>query len=90
MPPVPPAASILASLGQATFAWDLASDAMAWSDNVATVFPDIPVAALASGADAVLIPKVSRAADLDRVAALVPGTLYLMIALGALRWVDRH
>ncbi|ABF09682.1 MULTISPECIES: LPS export ABC transporter permease LptG [Cupriavidus] len=24
------------------------------------------------------------------VSALVPGTLYLMIALGALRWVDRH
>ncbi|WP_166301315.1 bifunctional diguanylate cyclase/phosphodiesterase [Bradyrhizobium sp. 2S1] len=51
MPPVPPAASILASLGQATFAWDLASDAIAWSDNAATVFPDIPVAALASGAE---------------------------------------
>lgn len=30
--------------------------------------------AFASGADAVLIPKVSRAADLDRVAALVPAT----------------
>ncbi|QPF85310.1 bifunctional diguanylate cyclase/phosphodiesterase [Bradyrhizobium genosp. L] len=51
MPPVPPAASILAALGQATFAWDLASDAIAWSDNAAAVFPDIPAAALASGAE---------------------------------------
>ena len=30
--------------------------------------------AFASGADAVLVPKVSRGADLDRVAALVPDT----------------
>lgn len=30
--------------------------------------------AFAKGADAVLIPKVSRAEDLDRVAALVPDT----------------
>ncbi|WGR94450.1 bifunctional diguanylate cyclase/phosphodiesterase [Bradyrhizobium sp. ISRA443] len=51
MPSVPPAASILASLGQATFAWDLATDALAWSDNVAAVFPDIPEAAFASGAE---------------------------------------
>jgi len=51
MPPVPQAASILASLGQATFAWDLASDALAWSDNAAAIFADIPPEALASGAE---------------------------------------
>ena len=60
MPPVPPAASILASLGQATFAWDLASDAIAWSDNVATVFPDIPVAALASGGELAKLIEPTR------------------------------
>ena len=40
----------MASLGQAAFVWDIATDAIAWSDHVASVFPDIPVAALASGA----------------------------------------
>ncbi|VIO81460.1 putative bifunctional diguanylate cyclase/phosphodiesterase [Bradyrhizobium ivorense] len=60
MPPVPPAASILASLGQATFAWDLATDAIAWSDNVAAVFPDIPEAALASGAELAALIEPQR------------------------------
>jgi diguanylate cyclase (GGDEF)-like protein len=47
---VPQASTILASLGQAAFVWDVATDAIAWSDNTAAVFPDIPAAALASGA----------------------------------------
>ena len=51
MPSVPQAAGILASLGQATFVWDLASDALAWSDNAAAIFADIPAEALASGAE---------------------------------------
>lgn len=65
MPPVPPAASILASLGQATFAWDLASDAIAWSDNVASVFPDIPVAALASGGELAKLIEPMRSVRSD-------------------------
>ncbi|UFX45050.1 bifunctional diguanylate cyclase/phosphodiesterase [Bradyrhizobium sp. 41S5] len=65
MPPVPPAASILASLGQATFAWDLASDAIAWSDNVATVFPDIPGAALASGGELAKLLEPMRSVRSD-------------------------
>ncbi|WP_420968132.1 putative bifunctional diguanylate cyclase/phosphodiesterase [Bradyrhizobium sp. B120] len=65
MLPVPPAASILASLGQATFAWDLASDAIAWSDNVATVFPDIPVAALASGGELAKLIEPMRSVRSD-------------------------
>ncbi|MBR1048390.1 bifunctional diguanylate cyclase/phosphodiesterase [Bradyrhizobium viridifuturi] len=72
MPPVPPAASILASLGQATFAWDLASDAMAWSDNVATVFPDIPVAALASGAELAKLIEPSRSIRVDALGHAAP------------------
>ena len=36
------ASTILASLGQAAFVWDIATDAMVWSDHVAAVFPDIP------------------------------------------------
>ena len=51
MPSVPPAASILASLGQATFAWDLATDAIAWSDNTGVIFPDIPPETLSTGAE---------------------------------------
>jgi diguanylate cyclase (GGDEF)-like protein len=47
---IPQASTVLASLGQAAFVWDIASDAITWSDHVALVFPDIPTAALASGA----------------------------------------
>ena len=49
MPPVPQASSILASLGQAAFLWDLTADTIAWSDNAGAVFTDIPAKALASG-----------------------------------------
>ncbi|TWC01228.1 diguanylate cyclase/phosphodiesterase [Bradyrhizobium macuxiense] len=72
MPPVPPAASILASLGQATFAWDLASDAIAWSDNVATVFPDIPDAALASGSELAKLIEPSRTIRVDALGQTAP------------------
>jgi diguanylate cyclase (GGDEF)-like protein len=51
IPPVPQASTILASLGQAAFEWDIATDAMVWSDQLASVFPDIPAASLASGAE---------------------------------------
>jgi diguanylate cyclase (GGDEF)-like protein len=47
----PPVSTILASLGQAAFAWDIATDAIIWSDNASAVFPDIPAASLASGAE---------------------------------------
>ena len=72
MLPVPPAASILASLGHATFAWDLASDAIAWSDNVATVFPDIPVAALASGTEFAKLIEPSRSVRMDALGQSAP------------------
>jgi diguanylate cyclase (GGDEF)-like protein len=48
--PVLPLSTILASLGQAAFVWDLASDEMVWSDHVSSVLPDIPIEALARGA----------------------------------------
>ncbi|MHC2338425.1 putative bifunctional diguanylate cyclase/phosphodiesterase [Bradyrhizobium sp. USDA 4454] len=72
MPPVPPAASILASLGQATFAWDLATDAIAWSDNAATVFPDIPAEALASGAELAKLIEPSRSIRADALGQSAP------------------
>src|SRR5437879_11745154 len=47
----PQASAILASLGQAAFVWDIATDAIAWSDHASSVFPDIPAGALQSGAE---------------------------------------
>ncbi|MCC8981413.1 putative bifunctional diguanylate cyclase/phosphodiesterase [Bradyrhizobium acaciae] len=72
MPSVPPAASILASLGQATFAWDLATDAIAWSDNAATVFPDIPAAALANGAELAKLIEPMRSVRSDALGQSAP------------------
>ena len=48
---LPPASAILASLGQAAFVWDIASDQITWSEHAAQIFPDIPPERLASGAE---------------------------------------
>src|SRR5512139_3594000 len=48
---MPQASEILASLGQAVFVWDIASDAIEWGEQAATVFAGIPPARLASGAE---------------------------------------
>jgi diguanylate cyclase (GGDEF)-like protein len=47
----PQASAILACLGQAAFVWDLASDAIAWTDHLASVFPDIPAGSLSTGGE---------------------------------------
>lgn len=44
------ASAILASLDQAAFVWDLATDAMAWSGHGESVFRNIPESAIATGA----------------------------------------
>jgi diguanylate cyclase (GGDEF)-like protein len=72
MPVVPPAANILASLGQATFAWNLATDAIAWSDNVAAIFPDLPAEALASGAELARLIEPSRTVRRDALGEAAP------------------
>ncbi len=52
MTPAPlPTSSILASLGQAAFVWDIATDAISWSEPIAAVFPDIAPASLSTGAE---------------------------------------
>jgi diguanylate cyclase (GGDEF)-like protein len=48
---LPQTSTILASLGQAAFVWDIATDALSWSDHVGAVFPEIPFALLSSGAE---------------------------------------
>jgi diguanylate cyclase (GGDEF)-like protein len=68
-PAVPQASTILASLGQAAFVWDIAADVIAWSDHVSSVFPDIPVAALASGAEFSRLIEPQRSIRLDALAA---------------------
>ena len=44
------ASAIMASLDQAAFVWDIASDTMVWSGHGVSVFRDIPEASLTSGA----------------------------------------
>jgi len=46
----PQAPPILASLGQAVFTWDLASDSLLWSDHVALIFGELDPATRATGA----------------------------------------
>jgi len=46
----PQVSDILAALGQAAFVWDIASDAIAWTEQAAAIFGDIDAASLASGA----------------------------------------
>jgi diguanylate cyclase (GGDEF)-like protein len=48
---LPKASNILASLGQAAFVWDIATDVITWSDHAEAVFSDVPAASLASGAE---------------------------------------
>jgi diguanylate cyclase (GGDEF)-like protein len=66
---LPPASSILASLGQAAFFWDIASDRMVWSEHVAAVFPDIPLDRLATAAEFSNLIEPSRSVRVD---ALLP------------------
>jgi diguanylate cyclase (GGDEF)-like protein len=72
MAPVPQASSILASLGQATFLWDLATDSITWSDNAGAVFTDIPLEALASGAAFARLIEPSRSIRTDALAQSAP------------------
>ncbi|AWM10221.2 GGDEF domain-containing phosphodiesterase [Bradyrhizobium symbiodeficiens] len=66
-PALPQASDILAALGQAVFAWDIGSDAIVWGDQVASVFPGIPVERLATGAE---FAKLIEPAQTLRTAAL--------------------
>ena len=67
-PVLPPASAILASLGQAAFVWDIASDRLVWSEHVGAVFPDIPPERLQSGAE---FASLIEPASSIRSAALV-------------------
>ena len=72
MPSVPQAADILACLGQATFVWDIATDAIAWSANAASIFPNIPGETLANGAEFSKLIEPSRSIRLDALGRSAP------------------
>jgi diguanylate cyclase (GGDEF)-like protein len=72
MPPVPQASSILASLGQAAFVWDIAADTIAWSDNAAAVFTDVPAQALASGTEFARLIEPVRSIRIDALGQSAP------------------
>jgi diguanylate cyclase (GGDEF)-like protein len=57
----PDNSAILASLGQAAFVWDLVTDTIRWSDHAGAVFPDLPRAALVSGAEFARLIEPNRA-----------------------------
>jgi diguanylate cyclase (GGDEF)-like protein len=59
------ASAILASLGQVAFVWDIATDAIDWSDHVAAVFSDIPASSLSSGAALAQLIEPTRAIRSD-------------------------
>jgi diguanylate cyclase (GGDEF)-like protein len=67
-PVVPPLSTILASVDQVAFVWDVTSDEIVWSDHVASVFPDIPLEKLASGAEFSSLIEPSRTVRKDALA----------------------
>jgi diguanylate cyclase (GGDEF)-like protein len=68
----PQASTILASLGQAAFVWDIATDAIAWSEHASSVLPDIPAAALASGAEFSKLIEPERSIRMDAIGHAPP------------------
>jgi diguanylate cyclase (GGDEF)-like protein len=66
-PALPQASDILAALGQAVFAWDIASDVIVWGEQLSAVFPGIPAERLATGAE---FAKLIEPAQSLRSAAL--------------------
>src|SRR5258705_6483558 len=68
----PEASSILAWLGQAAFVWDLAADTIAWSENAAAVFTDIPAGALASATEFARLIEPARSIRSDALGQSAP------------------
>lgn len=58
---------LLATLGQASFSWDIASDALHWSDNAAVVLCDIPQSALLKAGEFSKLIEPSRRIRTDAV-----------------------
>jgi diguanylate cyclase (GGDEF)-like protein len=100
-PALPQASDILAVLGQAVFAWDIASDVIVWGEQVGAIFPGIPAERLATGAEfAKLIEPAQsvRSAALAQTSAVhgADGTPYRveygvrMSASDAVIWIEEN
>ncbi len=72
-PPAQPAKSgldasgLLAALGHVSFDWDIASDAIQWSDNVASVFGDIPLDSMSRANEFAKLIEPSRGVRADAI-----------------------
>ncbi|MEH2473873.1 diguanylate cyclase (GGDEF)-like protein [Nitrobacteraceae bacterium AZCC 2299] len=92
----PQAAAILAALGQAAFVWDITSDAIVWTDQVSSVFADIPPATLASGAELATLIEPRRSVRTEALThALAAGDASYRIEYGvrastaaAVLWIE--
>jgi len=69
---LPEPSTILASLGQATFVWDIATDAIAWSEHLAAVFPEIPAQSLRNGAEFSKLIEPDRSIRSDALSQSAP------------------
>ena len=58
---------LLATLGQVSFSWDIASDTLHWSDNVAAVLGDIPQPALLKAGEFSKLIEPMRGIRIDAV-----------------------
>ncbi|MGV7217735.1 EAL domain-containing protein [Bradyrhizobium sp. UFLA05-112] len=67
---LPQASDILASLGEAVFIWDIASDAIQWGEQVGSVFPGIPAERLATGAEFARLIEPSQSLRMAALAQL--------------------
>jgi diguanylate cyclase (GGDEF)-like protein len=72
MPSVPQAVDILASLGQASFVWEIGSDRLTWSANAPSVFADIPAGSLSSGAEFAKLIEPARSIRQDALTHAPP------------------
>lgn len=73
-PSPPEPTRILSSLGQAAFVWDIASDAMVWTDHATALFQDIPAEALAYGAELAKLLEPSRTVRADALMNSAPSS----------------
>jgi diguanylate cyclase (GGDEF)-like protein len=69
---LPKASTILASLGQAAFVWDIASDTITWTEHASVVFSDIPPRLLATGAEFSKLIEPTRSIRSDALACSSP------------------
>ncbi len=61
----PEPSRILSALGQAAFVWDLATDALAWTDRAPDLFQEIPADILATGSSFATLIEPSRTIRAD-------------------------